>query len=112
GVDLPNRDAARVHAVAVARELMRNRELVTRPWRLQVCDDYLNPCFEILFAEVDETIAHLTPEFRTSIEIICRGRNSLQDALCEVQMSLAQVKATLSRAGELTSTISGKQSNL
>jgi len=45
GQELPDEVAAYDHAVAVAGELMRNRENQARLWRIQVCDDYLRPRF-------------------------------------------------------------------
>lgn len=101
GIDLPDQDAARVYAVAVARELMRHREPSARSWRLEVCDDYLIPSFEILFAEVDDTMAHLAPEYRKSIEIIARRSASLDDAFSEVRASMLDVRETLARADDV-----------
>lgn len=53
GQEFPDDGAAREHACAVARELMRNREDRTGHWRIQVCDDYLQPRYEFLFADLD-----------------------------------------------------------
>jgi hypothetical protein len=47
GQELVDEGAARLHAVAVAQQLMRNREVDARAWRVQVCDDYLRPLFEV-----------------------------------------------------------------
>ena len=98
GVELPDEAAARAHAVAVARELMRNREVDTRLWRLQVCDDYLQPKFEVLFAEFDQTISHLPPDLRSSIESVSRTAGALSDAIVNVQSNLIDAKSTLARA--------------
>ena len=48
---------AYAHAIEVAGELMRNREAKCRSSRLQVYDESLMPCFEILFASI--AITHL-----------------------------------------------------
>ena len=53
GEDFNDVVEARAHARAVAGELMRNQEGDIGHWRVQVCDDYLRPCYECLFAEVD-----------------------------------------------------------
>jgi hypothetical protein len=52
GQEFADEAAARVHARAVARELMRNREAKTSHWRIQVCDDYLLPRYEYPFADL------------------------------------------------------------
>jgi uncharacterized protein DUF6894 len=98
GVELPDDTAARAHAVAVGRELMRNREVDTRLWRLQVCDDYLEPKFEVLFAEIDRTISRLPSDLRGSIESVCRTAGALSDAILDVRSTLAEVRSTLARA--------------
>jgi hypothetical protein len=112
GVELLDLAAAREHATAVARELMRNRELPARKWRLQVCDDYLMPCFEILFAEVDETIAHLQPKYRKSLEGVARLAGRIDDAFSEVRATLSEVRETLAEADRIVAAISmnGSQS--
>ena len=56
GQELIDEAAARLHALAVAQQLMRHRETDTRGWRIQVCDDYLVPLFEVFFAEVDQSL--------------------------------------------------------
>jgi hypothetical protein len=56
GQEFANEGEAQRHAHAVARELMRNRESKTGHWRIQVCDDYLQPRYECLFADVDNTL--------------------------------------------------------
>ena len=55
GQEFADEAGARAHAHAVARELMRNRESRTGHWRMQVCDDYLEPRYECLFADIDQT---------------------------------------------------------
>ena len=101
GIELPHADAAREHATAVARELMRNRELPARNWQLEVCDDYLVPCFEILFADVDETIAHLPPQHQETIKAAARFSASLGQTFHQVRNSFAEVRETLARADSI-----------
>ena len=101
GEELADLNAARAHAAGVARELMRNRDIKARAWRLEVCDEYLQPSFELLFASIDDTISHLPPEFRQSVEIACRSTASLNDTISRVRNSLLEVRETLNRADEV-----------
>lgn len=101
GLECADLAAAHAHASAVARELMRNRELRSRPWRLEVRDEDLQPCFEILFADVDDTMAHLPAEYRESIARTSRLTASLHDAVNTVRATLSGVQETLARADEL-----------
>jgi hypothetical protein len=91
-------DAAREHAVLVAREAMRNNEPETRKWRIQVCDAGRAPLFEVLFASVDESMDHLPPNIRSSVEKLSRQLASLGDAVSDVRMSMLQLRTTLARA--------------
>ena len=54
GMELRDELSAREHARTVACELMRNREPLTRSWRLDVRDGAGRQCFDLLFATVDE----------------------------------------------------------
>ena len=67
GQELLDEVAARRHAMAVARQLMQQRETATRGWRIEVCDDYLNPLFEVFFAEIDEALELFPPHVQVSI---------------------------------------------
>lgn len=106
GVELPDVNAARAHAVSVARELMRNRECPTGSWRLEACDDYLIPQFEILFAEANDKIDHLLPQYRETFERVSRSTAELHDALVSVQEALGQVRDTFARIDALVAYIS------
>ena len=98
GTDLPNEASAREHACQVARELMRHREPQTRSWRVEVTDSARQPSFELLFASVDSTIDHLTPELRASVEHVCYQSASLSETIRTVKNSLVMARATLARA--------------
>jgi len=98
GTELPDESSARAHATVVARELMRNQEWKTHHWRLLVCDAEHRPCFGLLFASVDESMAQYSPEFRASVERLSEDKASLFGAIRDVTMSINQVKATLARA--------------
>jgi hypothetical protein len=97
GTELPDEASAREHASEVARELMCHREPRTRSWRVEVTDCAGCPCFELLFASVDSTIDHLTPELRASVEQVCSQSASLFETIRGVKSTLAVAKATLAR---------------
>jgi hypothetical protein len=95
GEEFTDEAAAREYAVAVARELMRNAPLRARSWRLQVSDENLQPCFELLFAAIDDSLSHLPLHLRSSIEHACRNTALLNDTIVDVQKTLLQVRETL-----------------
>jgi uncharacterized protein DUF6894 len=98
GMNLPDEAAARGHALHVMSELMRNANVRTRAWRLTVIDENRGACFEFLFASYDDSMAHLTPELRTSVETICRRHALLTDAIVDVRTTMLQLKGTLARS--------------
>src|SRR5690242_17457733 len=98
GLEFPDQESARAHATAVAQELMRNRELKTRPWRIEVRDEDLQRCSEILFGSVDSSIDHLAPEYKESVEALSRSTAILLDAFNDVRSTISNVKKTLAQA--------------
>jgi hypothetical protein len=106
GVELPDLATARAHAISVARDLTRNRELSAISWRLEVCDDYLVPCFEILFADIDETITRFEPQYQESIKAAARISISLSEAFYQVRNSFADVRETLARVDTMIAAMS------
>jgi len=98
GVELPDEHSAHRHAEAVARELMAHRELRTRAWRLDVRDNTGRRCFDLLFASVDDTVSHLPPEYRRSLEDLCAKTASFAETIGALRVTLLEVKATLARA--------------
>ena len=98
GVDFPDERSAREYAAVVIRELMAHREPQTRAWRLDVRDSNGLPCFDLLFATIDDTLGHLTPQLRSSVEGYCASAASLAEAIRSIRMTLLEVKATLARA--------------
>jgi|SRR4051794_17979366 hypothetical protein len=97
GEEFENEAGARAHACAVARELMRNREAKTSHWRVQVCDDYLRPRHEILFADVDEKLAGYGADVRVSVTAVARTTASMNDAVQKIDVSMAELRQTIGR---------------
>lgn len=98
GTELPDEGAAREHACQVVLELMRNASVRTRMWRLTVSDQDRMSCFECLFASHDDSIAHLTPELRSSVEMVCRKQAALTDVMVDVRSTILQIRGTLARS--------------
>src|SRR5436305_877044 len=98
GTELPDEVAARDHARQVVIELMRNASMRTRMWRLTISDQGRMSCFECLFASHDDSIAHLTPELRSSVETVCHEHAALIDAIVNVRSTILQIRDTLSRS--------------
>jgi uncharacterized protein DUF6894 len=102
GTFLENGAEALERATAVARELMRNREVKARSWRIEVFDSIENErCFEVPFASVDVTLEHLHPDLRGQIEQVSSRMGSLFDAINALRGTIYEVKATQARAKKL-----------
>lgn len=99
GTELEDDAAARAHAETVAREIMRNNEVKSRTWRLEVCNSNHKPCFEILLATLDETIDQFPPDLRDTVRAASGQIGSLCDAIEDVRMSIRELRATLARTG-------------
>jgi hypothetical protein len=98
GVEFENESAARNQAVTVAQELMRNRELDTRLWRIEVRDEYLQLCSEVLFSTIDPTIDHLPSDLRQSIDLVADKSARLAEVILKVRGSMIEVRDTMARA--------------
>ena len=109
GVEFPDRESAHAHATLVARELMRNREAPTSAWRIEVCDDYLNPCCNVLFADIEDSVSHLDPAYRDSVRTVARSTANMLEALFRVRASIEQVRETMAQADAIISTVSRGQ---
>jgi hypothetical protein len=98
GTELLDEAAAREHARHVMLELMRNASVRTRMWRLTISDQGRMSCFECLFASHDDSIAHLRPELRSSVETVCHEHGALADAIVDVRTTILQIRDTLARS--------------
>ncbi len=101
GTNLPDATAAREHAVMVARELMRNDELRTRTWRMDVCDSERDSAFGLIFAAVDEALDHLHPELRDTVVDGCTRSASLREAIKDLDRTILQLRGTIARSERL-----------
>src|SRR5215471_9533464 len=92
GEEFPDDQAAYAHAVEVAREIMRHREIDHRSSRLEVFDENLKPCFEVLCASVDEAFGCPPAAMRSQIEHGLRILASLHDTLAESRSAIAETR--------------------
>ena len=107
GEEFPDEVAARQHAVAIAHDLMQSREIKTLSWRIAVCDDYLHPLFDVLFADVDETIPeHLPHDLGASIKRSARMVAAFNDAFNATKATISEVQETLARADKILASLS------
>jgi hypothetical protein len=90
GTELPDLTAARVHAVEVARELLKSDEVKKRPWRLDVCDRRGAPMVQVLFSTVDSSLDHLESGTRELIERLSESRRRLAETMFKSQSLLQQ----------------------
>jgi hypothetical protein len=95
GEEFDDLKGAKKHAEVVAGELMRNREAATAHWRVQVCDDYLIPCYECLFAEVNEKLAGYEEELRRAVIRSARTVAAMNDAMRQIGLSMLDLKQTV-----------------
>jgi hypothetical protein len=77
---------------------MVNREPRTRAWRLDVRDSSQRPCADLLFATVDDSMSHLTPQLRSSLEHLCASSAAFAETIQALRMTLLEVRATMARA--------------
>ena len=92
-----NRERACAHAQHVARELMYGRELRTRSWRLDVYEN--GQCVSQLpFASVDETLDHLQPGLRKTVERSSGRLLGLHETMSSAQATLRESRALVARS--------------
>jgi hypothetical protein len=95
GDEFANLKGAKKHAELVAGELMRNREFKTAHWRIQVCDDYLLPLYECLFAEVNQKLARYDAEMRASVIRAARSAAAMNDAMKQIGHTMRDLRQTM-----------------
>lgn len=97
-VALPDRERAFEYARTVVRELMCCRERQTRTWRLDVYEDKGARVFEIPFAQLDETLSHLSPNGRETIVDLCDRCRSLKEAMSTAVVTMRESRALVARS--------------
>jgi len=98
GVSFHHRDRAIRYAHDVVHELMRNRELQTRSWRLDLYEDGEGPICTIPFAGIDPTLDHVVPKLRTMVEGMSEQKRLLGEVLHAVKVTVQESRALVARS--------------
>jgi hypothetical protein len=98
GTELPDQAAAEQHATLVAREIMRNARPRMLTWRVEIRNARHEPCFELLFASVDQDLDRYALQLRDGVTGAAKRVATLNDDIRDVGRSLQQLRATLARA--------------
>ena len=108
GEELRDNTAAYKHGVQVAREIMRNREAHCHSYRLEVRNQNLETCSEILFASADEALDHLPLDLRDLIIGNARAAASLHETIGEMTRTLSNIRDTLITADSVLAQVGQK----
>jgi methyl-accepting chemotaxis protein len=95
GEEFKDLEDAKKHAQAVAGDLMRNREFKTAHWRIQVCDDYLQPAYECLFAEINPKLLVYEDRLRDSVVRAARTSGAISDAMQQIGHTMSDLRQTM-----------------
>ena len=98
GVNFRRPDHAIRYARDVVHELMRNRELETRSWRLDVYENGDGPIHAIPFASIDPTLDHVVPTLRTMVEGMSEQKRLLSEVLHAVKGTVQESRALVARS--------------
>jgi hypothetical protein len=98
GVSLSGRDDAIDYGRDVAQELMKNRELKTRSWQLDIYEEGDGHILGIRFASVDPTLDHLRPERRTTVEALSERKRSLCEMIYALTDTVRESQALVARS--------------
>ena len=98
GISFQHRDRAIRYARDVVHDLMRNRELETRSWRLDVYEAGNGPIHAIPFASIDPTLDHLLPNLRTMVEAMSERQRLFREAVHAAGATVQESRALVARS--------------
>jgi Domain of unknown function (DUF6894) len=98
GVSFQHRNRAIRYARDVVHELMRNREVQTRSWRLDVYENGEGPICTFPFAGIDPTLDHFVPNLRTIVEAMSEQKRLLGEVLHAVKATVQESRALVARS--------------
>jgi hypothetical protein len=92
GIEFRDESAARAYAVRVASELLRQKDIEKRSWRLEICDDRGGVLSVLPFATVDPSLDHLEPTLRDLIERVSESRRTLSETVFHMHLMKLQLQ--------------------
>jgi hypothetical protein len=98
GMDLPDIAAAREHASAVARELMRHSDSGTRHWSICVENTSGEREFDLFFAEIDPSLTAYPPQMRLMVIQTSRRLGALTEAIYAARATQVETRVLIARA--------------
>lgn len=98
GVEFPDGAAAADYARLLAEELIRNREMTARHWRIHVRDEDGDRIAEIRFLDQDRTLDHLKALSRRTMEEISQWRYELGQAVTASRLTRRTSEAIIARS--------------
>ncbi len=98
GVNLSDDDTARGYACRVGSELMKNRELEVRHWRIQVQNEDEQTIFEIPLITLDATLSHLSPLHKKAMEELSHRCYALREAIAQARIVQNQARALIAKS--------------
>jgi hypothetical protein len=98
GVNLSSSDDAIDYGRDVVHELMKNRELKTRSWRLDIYEEGNGYVRGISFSSVDPTLDHLIPKWRTMVEALSEQKRSLSEVCNAANTTIRESRALVARS--------------
>ena len=98
GVDLPDDDAATDHAERVATELIRNRNIKARHWRIDVHDGQGKKICRVALIAHDCRLSHLSPALKKAMEKLSDRCHALYEATAETRTTLLRSRALIAKS--------------
>jgi hypothetical protein len=97
GVDLPDDDAAKDHAQIVAAELIKDRNIKARHWRIDVRDGRRKKICRVALISHDPRLSHLSPPLKKAMEELSDRCHALCEATAEARGTLLRSKALIAK---------------
>lgn len=97
GVELADDDAAKEYAQYVAADLIKNRTIKARHWRIDVHDEQGKKVCRVALIAHDRRLSHLSPALKEAMEELSDRCHALGEAVAEARATLARTKALIAK---------------
>lgn len=97
-LEFPGDEAAFNHGQDVVRDLMRNRYLQTRSWRLDIFRANGECVAQLPFAQLDPTLDHLISPARALIERWSQSRLALAEEIAVARATIREARALVAQS--------------